>query len=105
VSVRCSFNTLRVLTQQRARGVQLTQRRLGLAEQTGLVESDRGVRPQGDQERDVIAVKGALAAVCGEEHTDHVGPDDQGHPEDRDQTLLGDRIADRARLVNRVSSK
>ena len=63
-----------------AGGVQLIKRLVGLAEQMGLVESDRGVRGQGDQEGDIVRVKGALAAVGGEEHTYHVGPEDERHP-------------------------
>ena len=93
------MDALCVLAQQSAGGVQLLQRFAGLAEQPGIVESYRGVRRQGDQERDIIAVEGPLSSVGGIEHADHVGAQDQGHAKDGDQSLFGDGVVDRARVV------
>ncbi len=75
-------------------GAQLVQCGLGLFQEAGIVDGDRGVRGERAEQRHLLLVEGALAAVGRRQDPDHPAAQLHRHAQDRDHALLGDRRVD-----------
>lgn len=82
--------------------LQVRQRLPGLGEQVRGVDGGCREGRERAEQRDLLPFEDPCAAVCGEQHPDHVRAEHEGHAEDRHQPLVPYARVDRQGVAEAV---